>query len=91
MRAVASASSFTLTLVLLAFTMFVIVTTEFVVVGLLPAMAKDLNLSLAEHEPWLDFHLGTRHESCGDTASPLRTEVDVSVHTKTCRALIIKG
>lgn len=48
MRAVASASSFTLTLGLLAFTMFVIVTTEFVVVGLLPAMAKDLNLSLAE-------------------------------------------
>ena len=48
MRAVESASFFTLTLGLLAFTMFVIVTTEFVVVGLLPAMAKDLNLSLAE-------------------------------------------
>jgi predicted MFS family arabinose efflux permease len=48
MRAVKSASSFTLAVGLLAFTMFVIVTTEFVVVGLLPAMAKDLNLSLAE-------------------------------------------
>ncbi|MCL5061441.1 MAG: MFS transporter [Candidatus Thermoplasmatota archaeon] len=33
---------------MLAFTMFVIVTTEFVVVGLLPARAKDLDLSLAE-------------------------------------------
>ncbi len=48
MPAVKSASSFTLAVGLLAFTMFVIVTTEFVVVGLLPAMAKDLNLSLAE-------------------------------------------
>lgn len=48
MRAVESAPSFTLAVGLLAFTMFVIVTTEFVVVGLLPAMAKDLKLSLAE-------------------------------------------
>lgn len=48
MLAVKSASSFTLAVGLLAFTIFVIVTTEFVVVGLLPAMAKDLNLSLAE-------------------------------------------
>ncbi|OZA30049.1 MAG: hypothetical protein B7X93_04815 [Hydrogenophilales bacterium 17-61-9] len=47
-RAVEPASSFTLAIGLLAFTMFVIVTTEFVVVGLLPAMAKDLKLSLAE-------------------------------------------
>ena len=48
MRAVESAPSLTLAIGLLAFIMFVIVTTEFVVVGLLPAMAKDLNLSLAE-------------------------------------------
>lgn len=48
MRAVESAPSFTLAVSLLAFTMFVIVTTEFVVVGLLPAMAKDLNLSITE-------------------------------------------
>lgn len=48
MRAAESASSFTLAVGLLAFTTFVIVTTEFVVVGLLPAMAKDLKLSLAE-------------------------------------------
>ena len=48
MRAVASASPYTFAVGLLAFAMFVIVTTEFVVVGLLPAMAKDLNLSLAE-------------------------------------------
>ena len=48
MRAVKTASSFTVAVGLLAFTMFVIVTTEFVVVGLLPAMGKDLKLSLAE-------------------------------------------
>ncbi|MBI3524742.1 MAG: MFS transporter, partial [Betaproteobacteria bacterium] len=48
MRAVEPAPSFTLAVGLLAFTMFVIVTTEFVVVGLLPAMAQDLKLSLAE-------------------------------------------
>lgn len=49
MRTAESVSSFTLTIIsLLAFMMFVIVTTEFVVVGLLPAMAKDLNLSLTE-------------------------------------------
>ena len=48
MRAVEPAPSFTLAIGLLAFTMFVIVTTEFVVVGLLPAIAKDLDLSLAE-------------------------------------------
>ena len=39
---------FTLAIVLLAFAIFVVVTTEFVVVGLLPAMASDLNLSLAD-------------------------------------------
>ena len=48
MRAVASASPYIFDVGLLAFAMFVIVTTEFVVVGLLPALAKDLNLSLAE-------------------------------------------
>jgi len=42
------ASSFALAIGILAFTMFVIVTTEFVVVGLLPTMAKDFSLSLAE-------------------------------------------
>lgn len=42
------AQGFTLAVVLLAFAMFVVVTTEFVVVGLLPAMARDLNVSLAE-------------------------------------------
>lgn len=48
MRVVEPASSFSIAVGLLAFTMFVIVTTEFVVVGLLPAMALDLKLPLAE-------------------------------------------
>lgn len=39
---------FALAVILLAFAIFVVVTTEFVVVGLLPAMASDLNLSLAD-------------------------------------------
>lgn len=42
------ASAFTLAVGLLAFANFVVVTTEFVVVGLLPVMARDLGLSLAE-------------------------------------------
>jgi DHA1 family inner membrane transport protein len=42
------ALSFTLAVGLLTFAMFVVVTTEFVVVGLLPAMASDLNVSLAD-------------------------------------------
>ena len=43
-----SASSFALSVSVLACATFVVVTTEFVVVGLLPAIAGDLNLSLAE-------------------------------------------
>ncbi len=39
---------FALAIILLAFAMFVVVTTEFVVVSLLPAMASDLKVSLAE-------------------------------------------
>lgn len=39
---------FAVTVSLLAFANFVIVTTEFVILGLLPAMAHDLGLSLAE-------------------------------------------
>ncbi|WP_432473451.1 MFS transporter [Amphritea sp. HPY] len=41
-------SSITLAISLLAFTMFVIVTSEFVVVGLLPEMATDLNVPLSD-------------------------------------------
>ena len=40
--------SHTLAISLLAFTMFVIVTSEFAVVGLLPAMTKDLDIGLSE-------------------------------------------
>jgi len=42
------APSFALAVSLLTFAMFVVVTTEFVVVGLLPAMASDLNVSLPD-------------------------------------------
>lgn len=48
LRAAQPAPSFALAVSLLAGAIFVVVTTEFVVVGLLPAMASDLNLSLAE-------------------------------------------
>ena len=44
----AAVPSHTLAIALLAFTMFVIVTSEFAVVGLLPAMAKDLEIGLSE-------------------------------------------
>jgi DHA1 family inner membrane transport protein len=47
-RAASSATSFAFAVGLLVFAIFVVVTTEFVVVGLLPAMARDLNVSLAE-------------------------------------------
>ncbi|MEH6578975.1 MAG: MFS transporter [Amphritea sp.] len=47
-RVEASESSITLAIGLLAFTMFVIVTSEFVVVGLLPVMATDLNVPLSD-------------------------------------------
>lgn len=40
--------SITLAIGLLAFTLFVIVSSEFMVMGLLPAMASDLNISLAK-------------------------------------------
>jgi MFS transporter, DHA1 family, inner membrane transport protein len=48
MQAAPFAISFALAVGLLVFAIFVVVTTEFVVVGLLPAMAGDLNVSLAE-------------------------------------------
>ena len=43
-----SASSFALSVSVLGCAMFVVVTTEFVVVGLLPAIASDLSLSLSQ-------------------------------------------
>jgi MFS transporter, DHA1 family, inner membrane transport protein len=48
MQAAPPATSFAVAVGLLAFAIFVVVTTEFVVVGLLPAMAEDLNMSLVE-------------------------------------------
>jgi MFS transporter, DHA1 family, inner membrane transport protein len=47
MPAATPVPGFALAVGLLAFANFVVVTTEFVVVGLLPAMASDLNISLA--------------------------------------------
>jgi MFS transporter, DHA1 family, inner membrane transport protein len=48
MQAAPSATSFAIAIGRLVFAIFVAVTTEFVVVGLLPAMARNLNVSLAE-------------------------------------------
>jgi MFS transporter, DHA1 family, inner membrane transport protein len=42
------APPFSLAVILLSFAMFVVVTTEFVVVSMLPAMASDLKISLAD-------------------------------------------